>query len=148
MGPTVGWNSLLIELFWLRLCSNGSGRAESDFGLKGWIDTLRLKEIFLIFSVVLSCPSTSWGIYKSCCRKSDSSSTSCNKKFTCCAFYRPKANLYCSKWRRSLVWRDSREILSNQKSVFTQLATRWFVTRQVFATSPPSEVFLEFFPKR
>ena len=29
MGPTVGWNSLLIELFWLKLCSNGSR--------KGWI---------------------------------------------------------------------------------------------------------------
>ena len=27
------------------------GRAESDFGLKGWIDTLGLKQIFLIFSV-------------------------------------------------------------------------------------------------
>ena len=29
MGPTVGWNSLLIELFWPKLCSNGSR--------KGWI---------------------------------------------------------------------------------------------------------------
>ena len=29
MGPTVGWNSLLIELFWPKLCSNGSK--------KGWI---------------------------------------------------------------------------------------------------------------
>ena len=28
MGPTVGWNSLLIELFWPKLCSNGSR--------KGW----------------------------------------------------------------------------------------------------------------
>ena len=27
------------------------GRAESDFGLQGWIDTLGLKQIFLIFSV-------------------------------------------------------------------------------------------------
>ena len=24
MGPSVGWNSLLIELFWPKLCSNGS----------------------------------------------------------------------------------------------------------------------------
>ena len=59
MGPTVGWNSLLIELFWPRLCSNGSGRAESDFGLEGLIYTFGLKQIFLIFSVVLSCPRTS-----------------------------------------------------------------------------------------
>ena len=29
MGPTVGWNSLLIKLFWPKLCSNGSR--------KGWI---------------------------------------------------------------------------------------------------------------
>ena len=29
MGPTVGWNSLLIELSWPKLCSNGSR--------KGWI---------------------------------------------------------------------------------------------------------------
>ena len=29
MGPTVGWNSLLIELFWPKLCSKGSR--------KGWI---------------------------------------------------------------------------------------------------------------
>ena len=27
------------------------GRAEADFGLQGWIDTLELKQIFLIFSV-------------------------------------------------------------------------------------------------
>ena len=26
------------------------GKAESDFGLQGWIDTLGLKQIFLIFS--------------------------------------------------------------------------------------------------
>ena len=24
MSPSVGWNSLLIELFWPKLCSNGS----------------------------------------------------------------------------------------------------------------------------
>ena len=82
-------------------------------------------------------------VAKSCCRKSDSSSTSCNKIFTlCCAFYLPKTNLYCSKWPRSRVWCDSRVILSNQKRVFTKLATSWFVSRQVFATPPPpSEVF-------
>ena len=31
------------------------GRAESDFGLQGWIGTLGLKEIFLIFSIYLHC---------------------------------------------------------------------------------------------
>ena len=46
------------------------------------------------------------------------------KVFSSCAFYRPKANLFCSKWRNSRVWRDSRVILSNQKSVFMQLEQR------------------------
>ena len=158
-------------------------RAESDFGLQGWIDTLGLKQIFLIFSVVLSCPSTSWGIYNSDCHvkraaktcnelNSDVACTAthdinlfCNKSgqccrlrkvvaeswivvllfatksILCCAFYRPKTNLYCSKWRRSRV------ILSNQKPVLTKLATSWFVSRQVFATPPPLplSLFLSFF---
>ena len=36
-----------------------------------------------------------------------------NKICTCCAFYRPKANLFCSKWRNSRVWRDCHVHLSN-----------------------------------
>ena len=55
-------------------------------------------------------------------QKVESSSTFCDKICTCCAFYRPKANLFCTKWHESSVWRDSCVILSNQKSVFTQLA--------------------------
>ena len=47
--------------------------------------------------------------------KVDSSSTFCNKLCTCCVFYRPKANLFCSNWRKSPVRRDC-VILSNQKS--------------------------------
>ena len=51
MGSTVGWNSLLIKLFWPKLCSNGSR--------KGWIGLwptglnwhLELKQMFLIVSV-------------------------------------------------------------------------------------------------
>ena len=42
MGPGVGWNSLLIG-------------AESCFGLQGRIGTLGLKQVFLIFSVVINC---------------------------------------------------------------------------------------------
>ena len=38
-----------------------------------------------------------------------------------CFITRPKANLFCSKLRNPTVRRDSRTILSNQKSVFTQL---------------------------
>ena len=35
MGPIVGWNSLLIELFWPDYAQMAPGRAESDFGLQG-----------------------------------------------------------------------------------------------------------------
>ena len=59
------------------------------------------------------------------------------KVFSSCAFYRPKANLFCSKWRNSRVWRDSRLILSNQKSVFMQLATTNLVPRVL--SYPPWE---------
>ena len=31
----------------------GGGKAESDFGLRGWIDTLVLKQIYLIFAVCI-----------------------------------------------------------------------------------------------
>ena len=54
-------------------------------------------------------------------QKVESNSTFCNKICLCCAFYGPKANLFCSKLRNATVRRDSRTILSNQKSVFTQL---------------------------
>ena len=66
-------------------------------------------------------------VAKSCCRKSDSSSTSCNKKFICCAFYRPKANLYCSKWRRSLAWLTPAKFypIRGQYSHNLQLADLW-----------------------
>ena len=65
----------------------------------------------------------------------ESSSTFCNKICTCCAFYTgPRETwMFCSKWRNARVWHNSRVILSNQKLVFTQLATSWFVTRQVWA---------------
>ena len=49
----------------------------------------------------------------------------------CCAFYRPNANLFCNKWRKFCIQRDTHVILTNQKSVFAQLATTWFVARQV-----------------
>ena len=41
---------------------------------------------------------------------------------SCKKFYQPKVNLFWSKWHNSCVWHDYRVILSNQKSVFTQLA--------------------------
>ena len=39
-----------------------------------------------------------------------------------CTFYRPKANFFCSKLRNSRVLHDSRVILSNKESVFSQHA--------------------------
>ena len=55
------------------------------------------------------------------------SSNICNKTCPSCTFYRPKANLFCSKWRKFCLWHNSREILSNQGLLFTQPATTWFV---------------------
>ena len=63
-------------------------------------------------------------VAKGCCRE-HSSSTFCNKLCTCRAFYWPKANLFCSKWRNSCVCRDSRVILSNQKSLIAMSYLRW-----------------------
>ena len=53
MGPGVGWNSLLIG-------------AESCFGLQGRIGTLGLKQVFLIFSVVINCSGKWRWKYKNC----------------------------------------------------------------------------------
>ena len=50
-----------------------------------------------------------------------------NKICTFCAFYRPRANFFCSQWRSSRLWRDSRVILCDQKSVFTQFLTTWLL---------------------
>ena len=46
MGPSVGWNSLLIGLFGLNCAQMTPGKAESDFSLQGWIGTSELKQIF------------------------------------------------------------------------------------------------------
>ena len=75
-----------------------------------------------------------------CCKKAkllqkveNSSICFCNKICTCCASNWLLSNLFCSKWRKSRVWRDFRVIVSNQKSVFTQLLTQTrFVVRQVW----------------
>ena len=37
--------------------------------------------------------------YEKLLQKVESSSTFCNIICTCCAFYQPKPNLFCSKWR-------------------------------------------------
>ena len=75
-----------------------------------------------INQVVCSC--------KKLLQKVESSYNFWDKICTSCSFYWPKANLFCSRWRNSSIWYDSFIILSNQKSVFTQLATSWFVARQ------------------
>ena len=55
MGPSVGWNSLLIGLFWLELCSNGFRRGLIRLWPAGlnW-DFRAEKDLnFLIFSAYL-----------------------------------------------------------------------------------------------
>ena len=53
MGPSVSWNSLLIELFGLNCAQMALGSSESDVFCRVGIDTLGLKQIFLTFSVSL-----------------------------------------------------------------------------------------------
>ena len=114
-------------------------------------------------------------------QKLDITFTLCNKIYTCRAFYQPKANLSCRKWRKSGVklvsvaavfWmsrnfggalrdiqktaaretsvkRDSRVILSNQKSwVLTQFATTWFVARHVSTSVGGEKTSLQQFAKQ
>ena len=63
-------------------------------------------------------------------QKVENSSAFCNKTCTGCAFYRPKEKSLCSRWCIYRVLRDCCVILANKKSVLTQHATTWFVTRQ------------------
>ena len=62
-------------------------------------------------------------------QKVESSSTFWNKTYTCCAFYRPRTNLSCSKWRNSCVWRDFYPIRSQYSR---KLQQPLFVARQVW----------------
>ena len=80
----------------------------------------------------LSCNKSDCCSFEMLLQKAQSSSPFWNKICTCCAFYWPKANLFCSNWSNSYVWRDSRIFLSNQKLVFSLLAAAWFVTSQVW----------------
>ena len=64
IGPSEGWNSLLIELFFCLNCAQMAPRgAESDFELEVWIGSLGLKQIFLIFSVRF-CGGLVWDGFK------------------------------------------------------------------------------------
>ena len=66
--------------------------------------TAHIQNYFATNQVVAGC--------KKLLQKVESSYTSWNRICTCCAFYRPKANLFCSKWCNSRIWYDSRVISS------------------------------------
>ena len=73
-----------------------------------------------------------------CCRlgkellkKAESSSTFCNKPLHVARFT-GQGKLILQRVTQSCLCPDSRVILSNQLSVFTQFATAWFVARQVW----------------
>ena len=64
IGPSEGWNGLLIELFFCLNCAQMAPRgAESDFELQVWIGPLGLKQTFLIFSVRF-CGGLVWDGFK------------------------------------------------------------------------------------
>ena len=52
MGPAWAGITFWMACLGFNCVQMASGGAESDFGLWGWIDTLGLKQIFLIFSVI------------------------------------------------------------------------------------------------
>ena len=74
----------------------------------------------------LSCNKSGCYTSENLLQRVENVSTFRNKICTRWEFYRPKVNLPFSKrWRNFLVWRDSRVVSSNQKSVFTQLAAKF-----------------------
>ena len=85
--------------------------------------------------------------YKTFLQKVEISSTFCNKIFTCCTNWALKQTFFAASWHKSRIWRESRAILSNQKSVFRQLATTWFDTRQVWTwvVNKATSLFNNFF---
>ena len=58
MGPRVGWIIAFLAINWVK---RAPGAAKSDFGQQGWIYTLGLKQIFLIFSALIKSLSTQIG---------------------------------------------------------------------------------------
>ena len=58
MGPRVGWIIAFLAINWAK---TAPGAAKSDFGQQGWIDTLGLKQIFLISSALIKSLSTQIG---------------------------------------------------------------------------------------
>ena len=55
MGPSMGWNSLLMGLFWSNLCSNDSGALNQTLAFRAELALRGLKQIFLIFSAQATC---------------------------------------------------------------------------------------------
>ena len=62
-------------------------------------------------------------VAKSLLQKVENSSVFTTESVHVARFTGLRANLFCCKWPNSRVWRDSRVILSNQKSASTQLET-------------------------
>ena len=68
MGPSVGWNSLLIGLFWLELCSNGFRRGLIRLWPAGlnWHFKAETDLNFLISSAYLHFCSVSLSFFRFC----------------------------------------------------------------------------------
>ena len=136
--PFMGWLGCFLELdvkpvVQTTVRDGKTGSKSAHLVLKHWCKT-SWKVMCWYTTHIQTCLATNQVVAgcKNLLQKVESSSFFCDKICTCCVFYQPKANLFCSKWRNSHVWRDSCVILSNQKFEFTQLATTLFVTRQVW----------------
>ena len=136
--PFMGWLGCFLELdvkpvVQTTVRDGKTGSKSAHLVLKHWCKT-SWKVMCWYTTHIQTCLATNQ-LVAGCTnllQKVESSSFFCDKICTCWVFYQPKANLFCSKWRNSHVWRDSCVILSNQKFEFTQLATTLFVTRQVW----------------
>jgi len=96
----------------------------------------------------LPCNSQVVAGYKTFLQKVEISSTFSNKICTRCTNWARKQTFFAASWHKSRKWRESRAILSNQKSLFRQLATTWFDTRQVWTwvVNKATSLFNNFFP--
>ena len=130
--PFMGWLGCFLELdvkpvVQTTVRDGKTGSKSAHLVLKHWCKT-SWKVMCWYTTHIQTCLATNQVVAgcKNLLQKVESSSFFCDKICTCCVFYQPKANLFCSKWRNSHVWRDSCVILSNQKFEFTQLATTLF----------------------
>ena len=67
-----------------------------------------------------------------------------NKICTFCAFYRPRANFFCSEWRNSRLWRDSRVIFMQSEVSIHAISNNLIVATQAWTWVIKSKTSLSY----